>query len=301
MSFDLNLIAGIIGGGAAVFGVSAWRSFLKKRRLIRKGKRAEKSVAKELKRLRKRDNIVLNDLLIPSATGRSSQIDHVVVSRRGIFVIETKSHAGRITGSEHSQYWQQHLSDRSKTLYNPLLQNRAHIRTLRRLIPETDEDRFVSVVLFTDAWRLEIKADDIVVSRRFLPDRHIQRTFIPTERVAPKWWRPNREVRLDEKNIVLLFDDLLGELSRRKKILSRSEIRKIADMIRDVDSRTKASVRQHTEYARDVSRRVSEEIKRGVCPRCGGRLVVKKGEKGEFVGCENYPDCRFICSIDRFH
>ena len=31
-----------------------------------------------------------------------------------------------------------------------------------------------------------------------------------------------------------------------------------------------------------------------VCPTCGGKLIIRKGEFGEFMGCSNYPKCRFI-------
>ena len=132
---DLNIIAAAIGGALVIWGVFVFRDWRNNRRLRRKGRRAERVVGKELKRLRKRDNIVLNDVLLPLADDRTSQIDHILISRRGIFVIETKSHTGRIKGSEHGQYWQQYLNDRSKTLYNPLLQNRSHIKALKKLLP----------------------------------------------------------------------------------------------------------------------------------------------------------------------
>jgi len=36
------------------------------------------------------------------------------------------------------------------------------------------------------------------------------------------------------------------------------------------------------------------DLKKGICPRCGGKLILKKGQYGEFYGCENYPKCKFI-------
>ena len=33
----------------------------------------------------------------------------------------------------------------------------------------------------------------------------------------------------------------------------------------------------------------------GICPKCGGRIVVKKAKSGRtFYGCENYPNCDFM-------
>ena len=29
------------------------------------------------------------------------------------------------------------------------------------------------------------------------------------------------------------------------------------------------------------------------CPKCGSKLVVRKGKYGDFIGCSNYPKCKF--------
>jgi len=34
-----------------------------------------------------------------------------------------------------------------------------------------------------------------------------------------------------------------------------------------------------------------------VCPTCGGKLVMRKGKFGEFIGCSNYPKCQFTQKI----
>lgn len=30
-----------------------------------------------------------------------------------------------------------------------------------------------------------------------------------------------------------------------------------------------------------------------ICPDCNNKLEIKKGKYGEFVGCSNFPKCRF--------
>lgn len=270
-------------------------------RAARKGKRGERIVSKKLKKLRKADYILIDDILLPTASARTSQIDHIVVSTRGIFVIETKNLAGRISGSEHGQYWQQHLSSQSRQIYNPLLQNASHIRALRRYLKDIDDSLFISVVVFPEAWRLDIKADDIVIPRGLLPDRHIRRTFHPSERRKRRWWNPGREVRLDENRVVLSLDELAGELRRRKRVIDREELPDIAERIRAAALTDSHDRRMHTRYAKATSRNISREIRSGRCPRCGGALTVKESPHGEFVGCENYPTCRFTCSLDQLH
>ena len=299
---DWKLIAGFVCGlmlaGLLVWATAWWR----RGKALRSGRRGEKMVAKDLARLRRKDYIVINDLMLPSSNGRTSQIDHVVVSTRGIFVIETKNHAGRISGGEHAQYWQQHLSSQSRSLYNPLLQNRSHLRAIRRLLPKMDARLFSSMVIFTEAWRLDINAEDIIIERSLLPDKHIKRTLIPELQVKKRWWRPwRRPVVLDEHKIVMRIDGMLDEIKRRPRIIDRDSLRDIAAKLAAANVTDRSARREHTEYAKRTSKDVSADISKGKCPRCGGQLIVRKSDKGEFAGCSNYPKCRFTCSIDRLH
>lgn len=41
-------------------------------------------------------------------------------------------------------------------------------------------------------------------------------------------------------------------------------------------------------------KKTQEDIKAGICPRCGGKLVERNGQYGKFYGCSNYPKCKFI-------
>lgn len=49
---------------------------------------------------------------------------------------------------------------------------------------------------------------------------------------------------------------------------------------------------KHIKYAKEVkSRKQEENILK--CPKCGGTLVLKNGKYGEFIGCSNYPKCKY--------
>ncbi|MBR2250389.1 MAG: NERD domain-containing protein [Prevotella sp.] len=52
---------------------------------------------------------VFNDVYL-EIKGRSSQIDHVVVSQYGVFIIETKNYSGAVYGSENAENWTQYLN-----------------------------------------------------------------------------------------------------------------------------------------------------------------------------------------------
>ena len=77
----------------------------------------------------------LNGITLPRANGGSTQIDHIIVSIYGIFVIETKNYKGWIYGSEKQKQWTQAFPNGSKYKFqNPLRQNYLHIRTLADLL-----------------------------------------------------------------------------------------------------------------------------------------------------------------------
>lgn len=31
----------------------------------------------------------------------------------------------------------------------------------------------------------------------------------------------------------------------------------------------------------------------GICPKCGGKLIMRNGKYGSFIGCSNFPKCRY--------
>lgn len=71
-----------------------------------KGKIGEKTIATVLSFLNKSQYKVINNIVLKTG-GRTSQIDHLVISDFGIFVIETKNYKGWILGNEYSYYWTQ--------------------------------------------------------------------------------------------------------------------------------------------------------------------------------------------------
>lgn len=88
----------------------------------------------------------IDDLIIPSTNG-TTQIDHVLVSTFGIFVIETKNIQGWIFGSENDGSWCQSLYGRKSRFQNPLRQNYRHIQCLAEFLG-LEKTTFHSVVFF---------------------------------------------------------------------------------------------------------------------------------------------------------
>ena len=81
----------------------------------------------------------MHDLTLPTPDG-TTQIDHIVVSPYGVFVIETKNMKGWIFGGERQAQWTQKIYRNTTRFQNPLLQNYKHVKALQALLdvpPET--------------------------------------------------------------------------------------------------------------------------------------------------------------------
>lgn len=110
----------------------------------------EEKVARLLQGLYPEYYKVFHDLYLPRPDGKgTTQVDHVVVSRFGIFVIETKYLGGWIFGDANRKMWTHSLYGHSTQFQNPLHQNRTHIGALERFLGLA-ESQFHSLVIFLE-------------------------------------------------------------------------------------------------------------------------------------------------------
>ena len=124
---------------------------------VRKGEIGEYKIDIQLDQLPK-DCRYLSDLLIknPKAKSGYSQIDHVVITPYGIFVIETKNYQGTIYGGKDRKTW----SVNGKfQMMNPFVQNYGHIKALASLIDQKYHDLFISFVSFTKRSTFKVDLD----------------------------------------------------------------------------------------------------------------------------------------------
>ena len=105
--------------------------FLHKRKTDKIGVKGEKKVAKILKPWAlMRSYKVINGLYLPLYDG-TTEIDHIVIGFFGMIVIETKNMSGEIYGDVKSKDWTHIMGDKKHKMYNPVMQNQAHIDCIR--------------------------------------------------------------------------------------------------------------------------------------------------------------------------
>ena len=89
---------------------------------------------------------LFKNITLPTEDG-TTQIDHIIVSKYGVFVIETKNIKGWIFGSATQKRWTQKIYRYSKQFQNPLHQNHKHTQTLQAAL-NLDAEKLFSLVVF---------------------------------------------------------------------------------------------------------------------------------------------------------
>jgi restriction system protein len=98
----------------------------------------------------------------------TTQIDHVLISAYGVFVIETKNYNGQITGSAEAREWQQRFFQKQYAFQNPLRQNYRHIKALENTL-KLPSSVFQSVVVFAGQCELKSSFPPNVCTKDNLP------------------------------------------------------------------------------------------------------------------------------------
>ena len=112
-----------------------------------KGWRGERAVQNTIrKQLNPLVYVDLHNVTLPTADG-STQIDHLIFSPYGLFVLETKNYQGWIFGSERQSQWTQQIFKKRSRFQNPLRQNYKHTKAIQELLGVAPE-QVHSVIAF---------------------------------------------------------------------------------------------------------------------------------------------------------
>ena len=232
-----------------------------------KGKEGELRIHNILAQLPE-EYTLLDDVILNTSSG-TTQIDHVVVSRYGVFAIETKNYRGEVYGNDDRQEWTQVIATDVRYLkrwyktytyvtknhfYNPVKQSVSHANAIRRALSDWPDLKVVPIVVFAGEAALHVTTQHHVVY-----DVQLLTT-------------------IQSYSYPCISDiDLSHVVSR----LAQKNIRE------QVDDRT------HVSNVYAAKFKTESKIASGICPQCGGTLVLRHGKYGDFYGCSNYSRCRF--------
>lgn len=126
----------------AGLGLALWR---RARAIQGYGRDGERLVGAALERL---FPAVVHDVILPTAHGGLTQIDHLALTPQGLLVVETKHYRGTILGQPEDRHWVQQRDGRRRLFQNPCRQNYAHLKAVEALglgVPVLER------VVFTDS------------------------------------------------------------------------------------------------------------------------------------------------------
>lgn len=201
----------------------------------------------------------IHNVTLPTPDG-TTQIDHIFVSRFGIFVVETKNMQGWIFGGEKQNQWTQKIYRKTFRFQNPLRQNYRHVKALEAAL-DVPPETIHSVVVFVGDSTFKT-AMPINVTRGGSYIRYIK--------------------------------------SFRDPVLSESQVHSIVASIRTGRlAPTRQTQRQHVERLKSRADPAAER-KCPKCGSSMLLRTAKRGAHTgrQFWGCSAYPGCRMVQNIN---
>lgn len=253
-------------------------------KLLELGLQGEKEIAFELKNA----NIgmyVLHDVTL-SYEDLKAQIDYVIVTKGYTYLVECKNLLGDITVDNQGQFMRSYEVKGKKIkegIYSPYTQAVRHKEILKK---------------------------------RWLSKRNKLQIMLWEKSFENMWYKPlvvlsNSKCLLnikyapnDVKKNTIRVDQLVSYIKRDLErydhdiYASKKNMAELAEsFLKDNEEVEHSSIVNR--YLNDIENNKDKKIEDEniadykVCPKCGGKLIERKGQYGEFYGCSNFPKCRY--------
>lgn len=201
---------------------------------------------------------VIKNVTLSTVHG-TTQIDHVIVSIYGIFVVETKNMKGWIFGSQSQKTWTQKIYKHSQKFQNPLHQNYKHVKTLQELLGVADNQLHSLVVFVGDSTFKTDMPDSVTYGMGYI--RYIK--------------------------------------SKTAVLFSKAQVQTLIEQIETGRyPSTLATHQKHVRYVKTIKNEKENKISCPKCGSEMILRTAKKGKNQgkQFWGCSRFPHCRGIVS-----
>jgi len=204
---------------------------------------------------------LIKNVTLPTEDG-TTQIDHIIVSVFGVFVVETKNMKGWIFGSQNQKTWTQKIYKHSSKFQNPLHQNYKHVKTLESLLGLNEQQVHSVIVFIGDSTFKTEMPENVTYGGGYA--RYIK--------------------------------------SKTDQVLTESEVNEITKKIETGRLAPSFRInREHVKHVKNIIAE-KENNNLPSCPKCGASMVLRETKKGQnigkrFWGCTEFPQCRGIVNI----
>jgi len=207
---------------------------------------------------------VINDVVIKAGNG-TTQIDQIIVSKFGIFVVEIKNMEGLIYGIPAWENWKcmKLLGGRDFQFKNPIRQNDIHVKMLKYLLNLQEDDKFISMIVFISQGFLNNMPPNVIKSQQYL-------NFIRSRTV---------ELLSEEK-----VNQIVQTIQTNR--LSSEDHEKYINSFNQTPKADKDNPPQCPRCGKTMVLRTS---KKG------------KYQGNQFWGCSGYPNCKTILQTEQQH
>ena len=157
---------------------------------------------------------IFRNVYVPTNSG-TTEIDILVVTKKGLLVFECKNYSGAIYGDGRKKHWVQYLGGKKFFFLNPTWQNRAHIRHLKELFADIDDLPIIPFIVTTGNanWKLRnIDPSDHVLH---WTGQHLDSVY----RKLPDWHNVN--------NYYVQVCDRLRPLERPDDVIKEEHINRL--------------------------------------------------------------------------
>jgi len=202
---------------------------------------------------------LIKNVTLPIDDG-TTQIDHIIVSIYGVFVVETKNMRGWIFGGSNQKTWTQKIYKHTNKFQNPLHQNYKHTKTLQSLLNLEDSQVHSVIVFIGDSEFKTPMPDNVTYGMGYI--RYIH--------------------------------------SKTESVLSLQQVNEIIQAIEEGRlARTIKNHREHVKHVQRIVAEKENKNLCPKCGSEMVIRETKKGDnKGEqFWGCSSFPKCRTVVSI----
>lgn len=272
-----------------------------------KGRLGEYYTYRYLEKLEGEKRYLFNCYL-PKENGTTTEIDVILIHETGVYVFESKNYSGWIFGHEEQRNWTQTLpkgrgrSQKTQFL-NPIIQNKVHLKWLKKFLADYNEIPFYSYIIFSD--RCELKNITLTSDEHRVINRYDILSAV--EKNSNQVGR-----RLDDKMIKRIYYKLypLTQFDEAKKLVHIQNIEENhlgkGQQGLNLESVEKTFALETEKKEKEENLLLDQEaVIEELCPRCNSKLVLRVSKKGEnigkkFYGCSAFPKCRFIKELDDY-
>ncbi|MBP3507158.1 MAG: NERD domain-containing protein [Lachnospiraceae bacterium] len=249
--------------------------------------------------------LILHDLFLQSGE-LTAQIDYLVVTRYGIFVLECKNLIGNIEINSNGDFirtFKLGTKNIREGIYSPITQNRRHMELIKELRSKTKGNP-ITKAIFNDEFYKNYRSIVVLANpKTILNDRYakkeIKQQVIRCDQLI-------EYIKHENENISIMSEKRMEEIGNYFLNLHQEieiDYTEKYHLTNDKNINTKIDNENKTAKVvpvEDDKQNSSKKIP--VCPKCGAKMILRKANKGmytgnEFWGCEKYPKCRGIINI----